>query len=834
MADPALPVLLAADALLPRNTQPLERDRGDHQLRVGSRVLVLPVRSSDAADLALGLGTVVGEVATLGRVVATTKTSLEVHGVARVRITAQSRPHQPLRARWELIEEHADAPEVLRLADLDGRLVRRLQSHWDKHGLADVDSRDQDPARFAFRIAQSADFSEEQRRQALRATDLADLLRQLRRWLREVTPPRSRGRRPSRAVTVDTAPKAGSALTTVPARLREAVERELEAGNEQIQDYIEKFPWADPGIPDLNLSDVARRLDAAHFGMEGAKQAFLGYLRMAAFRRGRGLPPQGQTFLLVGPPGVGKTSFCQALAQATGRIHIRLSIGSESDDIRLLGCSRSWHGSDTGEICRGLIRAQTRYVLLQLDEIDKQLRTDRGQNILATLLALTDPVQNAALEDVYLRLPMDLSPALIVFSANDLEAVSSALRDRCTAIELSGYTQEEKEALLASHLLPHLLADNGIAPHSFGLTEAARSEVVSRHPGEPGVRGITRDLTTLLTAALPRLEEGSEVTIGVDQVIESLGDAPPPSLLPLHPPPGQALALGVSGAGSARVVPVQVQCWPGCGCLETSGQLGPAFLESISTALAYLRVHGAEVGIDPALLSRVDLHLHLVSPGSNDGASAGLAIVCAIVSAVTDRPLPGDMALTGAIDLYGAVLPVGDLPKKLAAARAAGLQPVVPAASRFTAGGGLGVEVGTVREAIELLFGRKVRPPLPRDGEAARHLGAAGGVPDGDHELSPAADGTIPGDARAGHGQPRSHHSTVYSSRVDGPVRDLGCYSAPQVSGAGAWDPLRGGPIADLTGLSARWCRVRPASHRATTLPAAQASDRRPPWGVLP
>ena len=280
--------------------------------------------------------------------------------------------------------------------------------------------------------------------------------------------------------------------------------------------------------------------------------------------------------LLDGSPGVGKSTFCSALASATGRAYIRIAMGSDSDTIRLLGSTRTWAKSDVGEICRALIAAGTRYCLIQFDEVDKQGQGGYGQETQAVLLTLTDPSQNTAVEDVWLQLPMDLSPVLFVFTCNRLERVSRALRDRCTVIELPGYTAAEKRSLIASHLWPRFLAENAIGESTLLLSAEAQDAVAARHELEPGLRGIERDLRTLAVRALPGLPTAGVVTVGVEDVIRELGRPPRPFFhLPSAPPPGQCLALA-TGGGAGVVLPLQVLTWPGTGKIRTSDSSAPS------------------------------------------------------------------------------------------------------------------------------------------------------------------------------------------------------------------------------------------------------------------
>ena len=564
------------------------------------------------------------------------------------------------------------------------RRAQRTDTLLVSTGELDVD--DLDPGRLACRLAQSLT-RPEQRQHAFAAGDLpsllAEVLRLLRRFLRRY-PPRRHARTSRFTPDYDEALEE-RALRAVPEALRPLVQRDIDNGEDRALERIASFPWADPVIPPMDVAEVTSALSRSHAGMEGAKQAVVDTLIHVDWRQQHGLPPSGAAMLLDGPPGVGKSTFCSAIASATGRAYIRIAMGSDSDTIRLLGTTRTWAKSDIGEICRAVIAAGTRYCLIQFDEVDKQGQGNYGHETEAVLLTLTDPSQNTAVQDVWLQLPMNLSPAIFVFTCNRLDRVSRPLRDRCTVIELPGYSAAEKRGLIASHLWPRFLAENAIEESTLLLSAEAQDAVAARHELEPGLRGIERDLRTLAVRALPGLPSAGVVTVGVEDVIRELG--PPPKNffhLPAVPPPGQCLALAMAGS-AGLVLPLQVVTWPGSGKVRTSGLLGTEFEQSILTCLAYLRVHGQEIGVDATDLDRRDIHVHLPGGGmTKEGPSAGAAVLAALVSALKGQRLPGDVAVTGEVDAHGALLSVGGLPAKLMGAQAGKLRAVLIPAGNDT------------------------------------------------------------------------------------------------------------------------------------------------------
>lgn len=668
---------------------------------------------------------------------------VEVHGLQRVSLTAQA-PTDLLRATWEEHDErHGDAEVTRRLVELR-RLVRRHQAEGTAPWVGTVNP-DQDEPVLAFRIAHNL----RPEAHGLRAYACPDLpclvafevrvLRARRRRSRS----RSRFDAPPPRVRATGETLEERALKAVPDELRPGVQREIDAGAEDaLLEDIARFPWRPPEVAPLDPTAAQLAMDRTVAGMAAPKRAVMAVLTQDEWRRRQGLPPRGAAILLAGPPGVGKSRFGDAVAAATGRPLRRLAVGDDRDTaVRLLGSSRHFLHSDHGEIASALLDLGAAPILV-VDEVDKLMQGLNGEAALAIMLKLTDPAQNHKVIDLHLgdSLPMNLGRVLWLFTANQLGAVHPALRDRCSAIELPGFTPDEKRAVIASHLWPRLLADNAIPQEALPLADEVREAVVARHEREPGLRGVEQDLRTLMSAAVPKLLAGEAVSVSMVDVHRELGE-PAQTLFTLNPspPPGEALALATNGV-SGQVMPIQVATVPGAGRLMVTGLAGIEMEQSAGVALTYVRTHAAGLGLSAVEVNSVDYHVHLPGGGIvKHGPSAGLALAVALYSRLTGKPVPGSAAMTGEVDLQGGVRRVGAVLAKLGAARQAGLGMVLVPASVET-DDPLAVRVSNVAEGLEKLgllsvraSGGSASPPLSPTRPAARrhqrgpaHLARAG------------------------------------------------------------------------------------------------------------
>jgi ATP-dependent Lon protease len=392
----------------------------------------------------------------------------------------------------------------------------------------------------------------------------------------------------------------------------------------------------------------------------------------------------------VGPPGVGKTSLGRSIAAALGRNFHRISLGGVRDEAEIRGHRRTYIGALPGRIIQSMKRVASKNPVVLLDEIDKLGHDYRGDPSSA-LLEVLDPEQNNAFSDHYLEVSFDLSEVIFICTANTLETIPLALRDRMEIIEIPGYTLAEKQKIAERHLLPKQVSEHGLRPDQIQITETAISEIIERHTREAGVRNLERELASVIRgvamkiaespAVVPGAEpkEGEPKTVVVDKVdvAEYLGPIKFFHDIAEHTNcPGVATGLAVTPVGG-DILFVEATAMPGKGKLQLTGKLGDVMKESAQAALSWVRAHSAELHIDPGFFENMDLHLHVPQGAiAKDGPSAGTAILSAIVSLLTGRKVRSDVAMTGEVTLRGAVLPVGGIKSKVLAAHRAGIKTV--------------------------------------------------------------------------------------------------------------------------------------------------------------
>jgi ATP-dependent Lon protease len=441
-------------------------------------------------------------------------------------------------------------------------------------------------------------------------------------------------------------------------------------------DWLVTLPWQKRTEEVIDLPKTKSVLDADHTGLEKAKDRILEYLAV------RKLNPEvkGPILCFVGPPGVGKTSLARSIAQSIGRKFVRVSLGGMRDEAEIRGHRRTYIGALPGQVIQGLRRAESKNPVFILDEIDK-LGSDFRGDPASALLEVLDPEQNGTFRDHYLDVPFDLSEVLFITTANVLDPIPPALRDRMEVLEIPGYTEEEKLAIAREHLVGKQIPNHGLTLEQLTITDAALSTVIRGYTREAGVRNLEREIGALCRKAARRRAEGNvePLVITPDVVMEMLG-APTfmdEEMEERTKEPGVAIGLAWTPAGG-DVLFVEASRMAGTGTLTLTGQLGDVMKESARAALSWFRAHAAAYGADPDFFKNAEIHLHVPSGAiPKDGPSAGVTIATALASELTGRPVRGDIAMTGEITLSGRVLPVGGIKEKVLAARRAGVKEVI-------------------------------------------------------------------------------------------------------------------------------------------------------------
>ncbi len=441
-------------------------------------------------------------------------------------------------------------------------------------------------------------------------------------------------------------------------------------------DWLVTLPWARRTEEVIDLKRTKAILDADHSDLVDAKDRILEYLAV------RKLNPdvKGPILCFVGPPGVGKTSLAKSIASSVGRKFVRVSLGGMRDEAEIRGHRRTYIGALPGQIIQGLRRAESKNPVFILDEIDK-LGSDFRGDPASALLEVLDPEQNNTFRDHYLDVPFDLSEVLFITTANVLDPVPPALRDRMEVLELPGYTEEEKLRIAQDHLVGRQVPNHGLTAEMIRFEPAALRAIIRGYTREAGVRNLEREIGAICRKAARRRAEGNEEPLVVtpDAVADALG-APrflDEEMEERTKDPGVAIGLAWTPVGG-EVLFVEARRMNGGGSLTLTGHLGDVMKESARAALSWLRANAARYGIDPDFYKTSELHLHVPSGAiPKDGPSAGVTMAAALCSELSRRPVRGDLAMTGEITLSGRVLPVGGIKEKVLAARRVGIREVI-------------------------------------------------------------------------------------------------------------------------------------------------------------
>ncbi|MBI3456439.1 MAG: endopeptidase La [Candidatus Rokubacteria bacterium] len=443
-------------------------------------------------------------------------------------------------------------------------------------------------------------------------------------------------------------------------------------------EWLVSLPWQKETRDEIDLVRARAVLDEDHWGLEKVKDRILEYLAV------RKLRPEGKDPIIcfLGPPGVGKTSLGRSIARALRRTFHRISLGGMRDEAEIRGHRRTYIGALPGQIIQGLRRTESRNPVFMLDEVDKLGHDFRGDPASA-LLEVLDPEQNSTFRDHYLDVAFNLSRVLFITTANILDPIPPALRDRMEVIQLAGYTEDEKVQIALRHLCPKQATDHGLTLNQdITFTEEALPLLVRSYTREAGVRNLERELASLCRKVARRRAEGDTepVTMTPERVTALLG-APrfllDEELEESTRMPGVAVGLAWTAAGG-DILFVEASKMRGGKSLTLTGQLGDVMKESAQAAVSWVRAHAAELGIDPGFWTAYDLHLHVPAGAiPKDGPSAGITLATALVSLLTDRPVRPRLGMTGEITLSGRVLPVGGIKEKVLAAHRAGITTVI-------------------------------------------------------------------------------------------------------------------------------------------------------------
>jgi ATP-dependent Lon protease len=470
------------------------------------------------------------------------------------------------------------------------------------------------------------------------------------------------------------------AMTEATKQLRRLEGMQAEAAEySMLRTYLEwlaDLPWQKTTRDNLDLHKARLILDEDHYSLDKVKERILEFLAVRKLKK----KLKGPVLCFVGPPGVGKTSLGKSIARALGRKFVRVSLGGLRDEAEIRGHRRTYVGALPGRIIQGMKQAGTNNPVFMLDELDKVGGADFRGDPSAALLELLDPEQNHAFSDHYINLPFDLSNVMFIATANIMDPIPSALKDRLEVLRLAGYSSEEKLAIAERFLLPRQLDDNGIKEQDVHFSRSALQRMIREYTAEAGLRNLEREIGSICRKVAHRLAEGRKgpVSITRTNLERFLGPARYLAEDKLaENEVGVATGLAWTERGG-EILHVEVSTMKGAAKLILTGQLGDVMKESAQAALSYARSHAEELGIDPGFAERLDIHVHVPAGAiPKDGPSAGVTMATALVSALSGRKIDREVAMTGEITLRGKVLPVGGLKEKVLAAVRAGITIVV-------------------------------------------------------------------------------------------------------------------------------------------------------------
>lgn len=459
-------------------------------------------------------------------------------------------------------------------------------------------------------------------------------------------------------------------------------------------DWLVSLPWKLSTTDDLDIPHAREVLEADHYGLTDIKKRILEFLAVRQLRANRKeelaatpSPDQirhereGVILCFIGPPGVGKTSLGQSIARALGRKFIRISLGGTRDEAEIRGHRRTYIGAMPGRIIQALRRVESRNPVFMMDEIDK-LGFDFHGDPASALLEVLDPEQNSEFRDNYLEVAFDLSQVMFITTANSIEMIPSPLLDRMEIIFLSGYTEGEKTQIAQKYLVPRQLRENGLKPDEITFSDEALQFIIRRYTREAGVRSLERQIGSVCRKVAVAISEKSEFShsISADRVEEFLGHPKYSDLEEITRRtsiPGVATGLAWTPYGG-EILFIEATQMPGGKGFQVTGSIGSVMQESARAALSYVRAHAENLGLPPNFFDSVDIHLHIPAGSQpKDGPSAGITIITALVSLISNRPVRPEVSMTGEITLRGQVLPIGGVKEKVLAAHRAGLKIII-------------------------------------------------------------------------------------------------------------------------------------------------------------
>ncbi len=441
--------------------------------------------------------------------------------------------------------------------------------------------------------------------------------------------------------------------------------------------YIEtvlELPWNRMSVDNKDLDHAAQVLDDDHYGLKDVKERILEFLAV------RNLTSKGESpiICLVGPPGTGKTSIARSIASALEKKYVRISLGGVRDEAEIRGHRKTYIGAMPGRIVNGLRQAGVSNPLMLLDEIDK-VSSDYKGDTSAALLEVLDSEQNCRFRDHYIEMPVDLSEVLFIATANEVSGIPKPLLDRMELIEVSSYTENEKFHIAKEHLIEKQKSKNGIKKEQLTITDGALKDIIRLYTREAGVRSLERTIGKLCRKAAREIFKDSEAAVKVTKTnLKTYLGNPKYSPEKKNDRAEVGIVRGLAWTSVGGVtLEVEVNVLPGKGELVLTGKLGDVMKESAQAALSYVRSISEEYGIDAEFYTKHDIHIHIPEGAvPKDGPSAGITMATAMLSAITDRPVRADVAMTGEITLRGRVLPIGGLKEKLLAAKVIGIKTV--------------------------------------------------------------------------------------------------------------------------------------------------------------